>query len=105
MNRIGEFEAIESDLEPLLYELKELGCDIGLSPIFKTREETLKGSPIFLDMVEDCIILYDKEEFFAGVLIKLKERLAALGAKRVWRGNAWYWDLKPDFKPGEVFEI
>jgi hypothetical protein len=31
--------------------------------------------------------------------------LAHLGARRVWLGNAWYWDLKPDYRPGDVFEL
>jgi hypothetical protein len=24
---------------------------------------------------------------------------------RIWRGNAWLWDLKPDYQPGDVFEL
>lgn len=35
----------------------------------------------------------------------MKERLKLLGAKRVWSGDTWYWILKEDYKPGEVFEI
>ena len=35
----------------------------------------------------------------------LKHRLQMLGARRIWRGNAWYWELKPDLKPGEVFTL
>jgi hypothetical protein len=31
--------------------------------------------------------------------------LEQLGARRIWRGNAWFWDLKPDYRPGEVFEL
>ena len=33
------------------------------------------------------------------------EALAELGARRVpWQGG-WYWELKPDLKPGEVFTL
>jgi hypothetical protein len=37
----------------------------------------------------------------------LNELLGACqqGARRIWCGNAWYWDLKPDYRPGEVFEL
>jgi hypothetical protein len=28
-----------------------------------------------------------------------------LDARRIWLGNAWHWDLKPDFKPGDVIEL
>jgi len=31
----------------------------------------------------------------------LKGRLDKLGARRIWKDDAWYWDLKPDFKPGD----
>ncbi|MCY4660185.1 MAG: hypothetical protein OXF93_10300 [Acidobacteria bacterium] len=30
---------------------------------------------------------------------------ALTGACRLWLGNAWYWDLKPDYKPGDVFDL
>ncbi|MBI4715493.1 MAG: hypothetical protein HY760_06120 [Nitrospirae bacterium] len=73
--------------------------------IFKSPEEALKGSPLFLDMVEDARILLDKGGFLADILAALRSRLAALGSRRVWRGNAWYWILKPDLKPGEVFDL
>ena len=56
-------------------------------------------------MVEDARILFDRDGFFAAVLERLRARLEALGARRVWRGNAWFWDLKPDYVPGEVFEL
>jgi predicted nucleotidyltransferase len=33
----------------------------------------------------------------------LHSRLRELGSRRIWLGNAWYWELKPDLKPAEVF--
>ncbi len=75
------------------------------SPVFKSRDEAAAGSPLFLDMVDDARLLYDREGFFAGVLDRLRARLARLGARRIWRGNAWFWDLKPDYVPGDVFEL
>jgi len=56
-------------------------------------------------MVEDARILYDRQDFFSRRLDRLKKRLDELGAKRVRRGNAWYWDLKPDYRPGEIIEL
>jgi hypothetical protein len=49
--------------------------------------------------------LYDREGFLQSALGRLKARLESLGARRIWRGNAWFWDLKPDFKPGDVIEL
>jgi hypothetical protein len=72
-----------------------------LSPVFKTPAEVRRGSPLFLDMLDDGRLLYDRGGFFAKELAALRERLDKLGAKRIWKGDAWYWDLKPDFKPGD----
>ena len=36
--------------------------------------------------------------------MKSSEKLWGRGrARRL--GNAWYWDLKPDYKPGDVFDL
>lgn len=72
-----------------------------LSAIFKTPAEVRRGSPLFLDMLEDGQLLFDRDGFFAKELAALKGRLDLLGAKRIWKGDAWYWDLKPDFKWGD----
>lgn len=105
MKRVGQFEAVEDRLEPFLNSLKKEGIDTYISPVFKTPEEAEYGSPLFLDMVEDSRILYDKDGFFAGRLERMRGRLKELGAKRIWRGNVWHWVLKPDYKPGEVIEL
>uniref|UniRef100_A0A7C4MP36 Nucleotidyltransferase domain-containing protein n=1 Tax=Desulfatirhabdium butyrativorans TaxID=340467 RepID=A0A7C4MP36_9BACT len=105
MQRVQEFGCIEQALQPLLSELSSIECHVELSPVFKTPEELTQGTPLMLDMVEDACILYDPSGFFEKALARLTDRLKDLGAKRVWRGNAWWWDLKPDYRSGEVFEI
>jgi len=106
MKRMREFDPIEEKLEPVLRLLREKkGINTYISTVIKSPEEAEKGSPLFLDMVEDAKILFDREGFFKGVLEELRNRLRKLGAKRIWRGNAWYWDLKPDYKPGDVIEL
>ena len=103
--RVEGFLPVETRLEPALRSVAPAGAPITLSPVFKTPEEVEAGSPLFLDLVEDARILYDPEGFLAGYLDRLRTRLRELGARRVRRGNAWYWDLKPDLKPGEVFAL
>lgn len=105
MKRIREFEAVEDSVEPFLTLLQKEGINTCISAVIKTPEEALTGSPLFLDMVEDAKILFDKDGFFSHMLKRLRDTLKELGAKRIWKGNAWYWDLKPDYKPGEVFEL
>jgi hypothetical protein len=78
---------------------------IRLSPVFKTPEEILRGTPLLLDMVDDARVLVDREHFFAAVIDRGHQRLTQFGARRIWIGSAWYWDSKPDFTRGEVFEL
>ena len=105
MKRVDEFLPVEERLQPLLDACAREGAAPMLSPVFKTPEEVERGSPLFLDMVEDARILYDDGGFFAARLERLRCRLRELGARRIRRGNAWHWVLKPDLKPGEVFEL
>ncbi|WP_447979710.1 nucleotidyltransferase domain-containing protein [Candidatus Nitrospira bockiana] len=103
--RAREFDAVEEVLEPAFMDARRHGIDTKLSVVLKTPEEAEAGSPLFLDMTEDAQLLYDRDDFFARRLERLRGRLRQLGSKRIWRGNMWYWDLKPDYKPGEVFEL
>src|SRR6266446_3528072 len=104
-NRVEEFLPVEARLEPAL-RAHDPGCrPIALSPVVKSPEEVEAGSPLFLDMVEDARILWDAEGFLAGYLDRLRARLRQLGARRIRRGNAWYWELKPDLEPGEIFAL
>jgi predicted nucleotidyltransferase len=105
LRRVEEFAAVEELLAPALSRAAVAGVKTALSPVFKTPAEVQAGSLLFLDMVEDARLLYDRDGFLAGFLIGLRERLQALGARRVRRGGAWYWLVKGEYNPGEVFEI
>ncbi|NWF93010.1 MAG: nucleotidyltransferase domain-containing protein [Syntrophaceae bacterium] len=106
MRRIREFNSVEERVGPFLKSLQQKeGINTYISALIKSPEEAQKGSPLFLDMVEDAKILFDKGGFFQGILERLREKLGKLGAKRVWKGNAWYWDLKPDYKFGDLIEL
>ena len=75
------------------------------SCIFMTEGELWDRPHILLDILVEGILLYD-----IGVLESrlqaLRERLNALGSKRVaLPDGTWYWDLKPDWRPGEIIEL
>ncbi|QXJ35330.1 nucleotidyltransferase domain-containing protein [Saccharolobus shibatae] len=104
LKRIRLFETkVEDKLN--LDEYWNKGYYVSLSPILKTPEEAGKISPLYIDMVYDAVILYDKDEFFTKILQKLKERLTELGAERVRMGKKWYWILKKDSRFGETVEL
>jgi hypothetical protein len=99
--RVRDFDAVEEET------LLRLGHPKGLeiSPIIKSPEEVKNGSPLFWDMTEEVIILWDRNGFLDSFLDTVSTRLRALGARRVFKGSAWYWILKEEFTPGEVFEL
>ncbi|HHW29471.1 MAG TPA: nucleotidyltransferase domain-containing protein [Syntrophomonadaceae bacterium] len=105
IKRVREFDLVEEKLKPLLERMWQKGIQTSLSPIIKEPNDVLKGSLIFLDMLDDARILYDRNGFFRNYLDDLRKRLDKLGAKKVYRGGAWYWVLKEDYKIGEEFEI
>ncbi len=105
VRRVREFELVEEKLEPVLERMRQDGIETFLSPVIKEPGDVLQGSLIFLDMLDDALILCDKDDFFRRFLADLKGRLEKLGAKKFRSGGAWYWVLKDDYKPGEEFEI
>jgi len=105
LRRVAEFRRVEAALTPVLTELVPAGYHIELSPVFKTRAELTRGTPLLLDLVDDARVLYDREDFFGATLARLRARLDQFQARRIWRGSAWWWDLKPDYRVGEVFEL
>jgi len=103
--RQKEFINLEKEIQEYLDTLFEEGYFIDFSPIIKTPEEALRIPPLYLDMVEDAIIAYDKDNFFKDILENLSNKLKELGSKRVSMGKRWYWILKPDYHFGEVIRI
>jgi hypothetical protein len=94
-----------AEVEPARLALEEQGVHTDFTTIIMTPEEAARFRYLYLDLTQDAILLYDRDGFFAGVLERLRRRLAELGAKRVWTGKTWYWVLKPDFQPGEEFTL
>lgn len=105
MARVNQFEPVEAGMSQAIEQAVSRGIHARLSPLFRAEAEMMFGGLIFLDMTRDAKILVDKDQFFEGYINHLTERLKRLNAVRVQTGNTWYWVLKPDLKPGEVFEI
>ena len=105
LKRLEIYMDAERNLDPMLDGLLDEGYAISISPILKTRREAKRISPLYLDMTEDAVIVYDKGGFFRGVLLRLIEALRKLGSRRVRVGRKWYWILKEDARVGEVIVI
>jgi len=101
-------EVLEPVRERLLADLERLwaqGVYADFSEVSKSEAEAQRTHPVYLDMTEEATILFDRSDFFADVLQRLRQRLQELHATRRRLGHLQYWDLKPDFKPGEVIVL
>ncbi len=103
--------ALRERRRPLLEEWERIRSLEGLpraewNLVTKSPEEARFHSPLYLDIVEDGILLVDRDGFFAGILHEIRARMRALGSRRIFLSDgSWFWDLKPDFRFGEVVEI
>lgn len=105
MKRMQQFDEVEKMMEPWISSLKKYQIYTMLSPVIKTPKEVETGSLLFLDMIEDARILYDRDDFFAIFLNNFAKKLKNMGAFKVSNGEKWHWVIKPDYKQGEVFDI
>ncbi len=106
LKRVKEFEEnVERGINEYINTNAKKGIYPYISPVIKTPEEVKNGSPLFLDMTENAMILYDKDKFFYDYIETLKKRLSILGAKKVLFKGGYYWDLKPNYKDGDVIEL
>jgi predicted nucleotidyltransferase len=103
--RLEIFEEVEKIVEPLIEDLWARGFYVDFSPIILDVEEAKKHRPIYLDMVVDAVIVFDRDNFFKKILDEIATRLRVLGAERKRLGKLWYWVLKKEYKLGEVIEI
>lgn len=77
-----------------------------LMPVPLTPEEAATVKPFYLGMLSGHRILRDAGGLFASVLARLEARLGELGARRHVDADGYeYWDLKPDWKPGDVVTL
>lgn len=90
------------------YWLKTLGFygypEVTTAPLRKSQARNFQ--PVYLDMLLQRAVLYDREGFFQNLIRKLREALKAVGTVRIEHPDGTYmWFLKPDIAPGEMIEI
>ncbi|RLE77415.1 MAG: hypothetical protein DRJ56_02395 [Thermoprotei archaeon] len=92
------------DLKLWLWENRGLYCNV--EALMLTRAEASATQPIYLDMLNASIIVYDRGSFLRAVLARLSEKLSRMGAERVaLPSGGWFWRLKPRVERGEVVEL
>ncbi|MBI2059677.1 MAG: nucleotidyltransferase domain-containing protein [Nitrospirae bacterium] len=104
--RLHLIRSAEASVEPLKSRLVGQGYFAELAVLIKRKEDIDWHTPILLDITEDGRILYDRGDYMKMTLDVIRSRLKALGSKRIHLPDGtWFWDLKPDYKPGDIIEI
>jgi predicted nucleotidyltransferase len=101
-------EVVEPVHQALLPELNKLllsGIYVDLIELLRTPTEADRFHMLYLDMMLEAQLLYDRNGFMGRRLDHVRQRANELGATRRQAGEEWYWDLKPDFVPGEVIVL
>lgn len=76
-----------------------------IAAILYTPEEVQETKPIFLDLVEEGVLLRD-DGTLRTKLTRLRERMKALGSRKVvLEDGTYYWLLKRGMRFGEVIEL
>jgi len=87
----GALEEAKMNLEPWFLILSE--------------EEIRRHPSILIDISQEGIIHFDRDDFLAEHLRQVRESLRNLGSIKKSTPQGHYWVLKPDLKLGEVIEI
>ena len=91
--------------DPCWKKLKEQGFTPSLGLLVLSLPEARVNRYLYLDMVEEAQILVDQRDFFRHKLEIIRQRIHELGARKIKHNGDWYWDLKPDLKPGETIVL
>ncbi|AAK41698.1 nucleotidyltransferase domain-containing protein [Saccharolobus solfataricus] len=99
-----KFFEVEKILDLTVYkELRQKGYNPYVSPIFLDVEKATKFRPLYIDIVFDAKILYDKNDVMKNTFERVRKRLEELGAVRKKKGRIYYVILTK-VKPGEVIK-
>lgn len=95
----------EIETEPVVVDLRAKGLSPDPYPIFMTPQGMEDRPLILLDILDHGVLLCDTG-ILRDRLDRLRDRLQELGAQKVLHEDgSWHWDLKPDWKPGEVIKL
>ena len=98
-------EPVHQALLPELQTLLQANIYTDLIEVLRTPEEAGRFHLLYLDMMLEAQLIYDRDGFMEDRLASVRERANELGAIRRQIGDISYWDLEPDFVPGKVISL
>lgn len=97
----GSMESIR-DERSFLYR-RGIYTDVSLYPL--TRSEASRFLPLYLDIAEEGVILYDRQGFLRRVLLQCRALVERRGGRRLCLGDRWIWKLDPNMEVGQRIEV
>lgn len=102
LERMREFDEVESRARASIDEAWESGVHTRLSPIVRTPGELGESGFLLFDIACDGDVRFDPDGRITSLLREVRERLEERGARRYTPSGARYWVLDPDVGPGDV---
>lgn len=80
--------------------MEKLNLHLEPSLLVMTKREVETHPDILIDISQEGIILFDKEDYLKNHLNEIKEKMVKLGSIKKITPHGHYWVLKPDLRPG-----
>lgn len=94
------------DGDPVTETLRQRGAPALVSCAVFSDSQFAHTPWLLLDIQHHGIILFDPRVVLHRKLAALRARLEELGSRRIELPNGdWYWDIKPDMRPGEIVNL
>ena len=85
--------------------MEKLNLHLEPSLLVMTKREVETHPDILIDISQEGITLFDEADFLKKHLNAIKEKMIGLGSIKKRTPHGHYWNLKPDLRIGEVFEL
>lgn len=95
---------IEIPLDPLWSACAKEGFHMEISTLILDRRQAGSFMPLYLDMAEHCVILFDRDQFFQRRLDQVRQQMKRWGSRKQKVGGHWYWEIRPGTKWNEVID-
>ncbi len=102
--RIKEFMLIWKDIIDV-WDREFPKDDISPYFLILSRKEAESHPSLFLDMTQEVMILFDRDNFLKRELDRMRAKMSRWGSRRVFTPHGWYWVIKPGLQPGEKFKL
>jgi len=83
----------ETENEIKILRMHNIFANISLFPL--SRKEAKRFIPLYLDISQEGIIIFDTGEFFAKLMNRLRSIMEMAGVKKRYFGKQWYWEMNP----------